>query len=176
MSSNHYITSKAKKVVVVVLALLAILTGWHIGTGSCKASEEKLITVWALCKPGSFVEVRETPSKNGHHVGMLDPCDSFQTDGVTKNGYVRAIGLGDGGEGWVYSGFVSTEKPEPVFERYMCNSLSRVACRRWISGPRVANYGWIVNGSTVDVFYRTESWSVTNRGYIKSEFLEADPE
>ena len=171
MSSNNYITSKAKKVVVVVLSLLAILIGWQIGTSSCKASEEKLITVWAMCKPGSFV-----PSKNGHHVGILDPCDSFQTDGVTKNGYVRAIGLGDCGEGWVYCGFVSTEKPEPVFERYMCNSLSRVACRRWISGPRVANYGWIVNGSTVEVFYRTESWSVTNRGYIKSEFLEADPE
>ena len=176
MNQNQYSTSKVKKIVFVLLAVLAILTGWHIGMGGVKASEERLITVWAMCKPGSFVEVRETPSKNGHHVGYLDPCDSFQTDGVTKNGYVRAIGLGDTGEGWVYCGFVSTEEPVPVFERYMCNSLSRVACRRWISGPRVANYGWIVNGSTVEVFYRTDEWSVTSRGYIKSEYLEADPE
>lgn len=176
MNSRHCTTDLRKKIVLCTIGLIAMIIGWQIGTSSCKASDERLITVWAMCKPGSFVEVRETPSKNGHHVGILDPCDSFQTDGVTKNGYVRAIGLGDGGESWVYCGFVSTEKPEPVFERYMCNSLSRVACRRWISGPRVANYGWIVNGSTVEVFYRTKSWSVTNRGYIKSEFLEADPE
>lgn len=175
MYSRHSTTSKFKKIVLVLLAVLAILTGWHIGTAGVKASEAKTITCWALCKPGSYVEVRESPSKKGRHVGYLDPCDSFETDGTSKNGYIRAY-VGDAGVGWVYCGFVSTEEPVPVFERYMCNSLSRVACRRWISGPRVANYGWIVNGSTVEVFYRTDEWSVTSRGYIKSEYLEADPE
>ena len=176
-STKNYSISKIKKTALCFIVLALLFAVYHIALGKCEAEQDsKLITVWALCKPGSFVEVRETPSKQGHHIGYLDPCDSFQTDGVSKNGYIHAVGLGDSGDSWVYSGFVSTEKPDPVFERYVCSSISRVACRRWISGPRVTNYGWITNGSNVQVFYRTETWCVTNRGYIQSQYLEADPE
>ena len=35
---------------------------------------------------------------------------------------------------------------------------------------------WLVNGSTVEVFYTAEGWACTSRGYIKSEWLEVDPE
>ena len=175
---RDYNTSFSKRIALVLLVAVTIFAGWWIGTSECRAAEEKPLTCWVMCKPGSYVSVRRSPQKNAMTVGRLDPCDKFETDGKTKNGYLHAIGIdvADGGEGWIHSGYVVTEEPEAAFEQYYCSSLSRVACRRWISGPRVENYGWIVNGSTVQVFYRTEEWSCTNRGYIKSEFLERDPQ
>lgn len=172
---KHYTTSLSKRIALVFLAVVTACIGWWIGSNECRAAEEKPLTCWAMCKPGSYVTIRRSPQKNAMQVGYLDPLDSFQTDGKTKNGYIHVIDVGNS-EGWVHAGYVVTEEPEAAFEQYYCSSLSRVACRRWISGPRVENYGWIVNGSTVQVFYRTEEWSCTSRGYIKSEFLERDPQ
>jgi hypothetical protein len=173
---KYSITNKWKKILAVLAAVLLAFTAWQIGTNSCRAAEEQLITCWAMCKPGSYVTVRRSPQKSAMMVGYLDPCDDFLTDGKTSNGYIHVIGIGEYGEGWAYCGYVSTEEPEKVFEQYVCVSRARVKCRRWIYGPLVANYGWLTNGSNVQVFYRTSSWSVTNRGYIQSEWLEVDPE
>ena len=170
--------TSARKILLIVLAAAILCAAvYHIAYGRIVArAEDTLITCWAMCKPGSYVTVRRSPQKSAMQVGYLDPCDDFQTDGKTSNGYIHVIGIGEYGEGWAYCGYVSTEKPEKVFEQYVCVSRARVKCRRWIYGPQVANYGWLTNGSNVQVFYRTSEWSVTNRGYIKSEWLEVDPE
>ena len=98
------------------------------------------------------------------------------TDAKSANGYIRAFGIGEYGEGWVYCGNVVTEEPVAVFERYCCVAKKRAALRRWVDGPQVAGSPWLVNGSTVEVFYTAEGWACTSRGYIKSEWLEVDPE
>ena len=163
-----------KAITAIVLALIIAVVGFCIG--SCSKGEEELVTVWVMCKPGSIVNIRRTPSKNSMEVGRLDPCDSFWTDGTSSNGYIRCYGVGDYGEGWVYCGYVSEVKPKEVFERYGCCAKTRVACRRWMNGPKVSGSPWLVNGSTVQVFYMTDEWACTSRGYIKSEWLEVEPE
>ena len=45
-----------------------------------------------------------------------------------------------------------------------------------MNGPKVDGKGYLVNGSTVQVFCTADGWAVTNRGYIMDEYLEADPE
>ena len=130
---------------------------------------------WVLCK--SYVNVRIGPGKTSEVVGRLDAGDEFETDGTRRNGFLRVLGIGENGNGWVYAGYTSTEKPEQVNERYVCVARKRVACRRWTKGPRISGKtGWLYNGSNVTVYWKTEKWCVTNRGYIAAAWLEADPE
>ena len=158
----------------IILCTVALLIGCMIGAASCRAAEEGLIRVWILCKPGSQVIVRQVPSKTGTEVGALEVGDWFLTDGKSSNGFIRAYGIGEHGEGWVYCGYVATEEPVPVFENYSCIAKNRVACRRWMEGPQTSK-PWLVNGSSVTVFHIAGEWACTSRGYIRAEWLEADP-
>ena len=171
--NNNYNTHRTIKTIISILivALIIAVTAF-LAFNLCKG--EELVTVWVMCKPGSQVNVRRTPSTHGMEVGFLDAGDSFLTDAVSSNGFLRCYGIGEYGEGWVYVGYVVTEEPTPVFERYSCLSNSRVACRRWMGGPKVSGSPWIVNGSNVDVFYVADGWACTSRGYIRSEYLEEE--
>ena len=176
MNYNTGNTYRARKILIIVLAAV-ILGGiaFRAAYGAnAKATEDELVTCWIMCKPGSQVNVRRTPSKQGMEVGFLDAGDSFLTDGKSSDGWIRCYGVGEYGEGWIWCGYVVTEKPEPVFEQYVCVAVKRVACRRWISGPKTEK-PWLKNGSNVDVFYIADGWACTSRGYIKSEWLEVDP-
>lgn len=133
-------------------------------------------TRWIICKPGAQVMIRSAPDKKAEECGFLEAGDAFETDGKIRNGFIEAYGVGDGG-GWIYCGYVVDEKPVEVNARYACAATVQVACRRWINGPRISGKnGWLKYGRNVKVYYWTDMWSVTNRGYIRSEWLEPDPE
>ena len=171
--SNYNITIKQRKAFAIISAVIFLITALITYTVSMA---DDTATAWALCKPGAQVNVRRSASKKSEIVGYLEVTDEFRTDGKTRNGFLHVISMGEYGDGWVYLGFVSTEKPEPVFENYCVIARNRVACRRWCDGPQVAGkLGWIYNGSDVTVFYVGDGWAVTSRGYIKAEFLECDP-
>ena len=173
-STKEYEKTRYLMIGVIVFLILVVGILWYCAERA--GAEGRTATCWALCKPGAQVMVRATPGKNGTVVGYLEAGDPFQTDGESKDGWIRAYGIGDGG-GWVYSGYVATEKPQEVFDTYVCCAPNRAACRRWCGGPQIeGKTGWIYNGTDVQVFYWTEDWCVTSRGYIKSEWLEADPQ
>ena len=172
---NYTIFDKEKIVAAVIFVALIIVVTVALTVTFCKG-EEALVKVYTLCKPGSQVTVRRTPAKNGQEVGYLEVGDWFMTDGVSSNGYIRAYGIGEYGEGWVYCGYVTEHEPKPVFETYCCVAKTRVACRRWMNGPKVEHSPWLVNGSDVQVFYIAGDWACTSRGYIKAEYLEVDPQ
>lgn len=175
----NYSTKKniiARAAAVLAAIVLAVTAGtWYANRAAARA-EAQTITCWILCKPGSQVNARRTPDKRGDIVGFLEAGDDFRTTGETRNGFVRAIGIGEYGEAWIYCGYVVTEKPSEVYENHVCVSNRRVACRRWVDGPKVQGSPWITNGSTVTVFLVADGWACTSRGYIRSEFLEVDPE
>lgn len=164
---------KRKQIIFALACVVVLIAGYLIGTAS--ATDEP-ITCWIMCKPKTQVNARRTPDRGGQVVGWLEAGDDFLTDGESKNGWIRAIGIGEYGEAWIYCGYVVTEKPEKIGERYVCVAKKRVACRRWVNGPQVVDAPWLKNGSNVDVFYMADGWAVTSRGYIKSEWLEADPQ
>ena len=145
-------------------------------------ADEQTATCWVLCKPndpedgGHYVNARIAPSTSCRAVGYLELGDSFLTDAGSHNGFIRAYGVGENGESWVYSGFVVTEEPEIVNKRFVCVAIRRVAIRRWIGGPYVAGTHWLTNGSNVYVYAIADGWACTDRGYIQAEYLEADPE
>lgn len=169
---NYFTTlSPTSKALLCVLAALIIAATCVVS--SCRATDE--ITCWILCRPGSKVNVRRTPERDGIVDGYLEVGDAFRTDGRTANGFIHAIGVGESWDAWVWCGYVVTERPEEVYENYVCVSNSRVVCRQYVDGPQVKNHGYLVNGSTVSVFYTAEGWACTNRGYIRTEWLERDP-
>ena len=172
---GYYTTSKRPITTQIAIALLIILIGYGIGSGICRAIAEKPLTLYVMCQPDSHVCVRRTPDKRGQEVGFLECGDSFQTDGSSNNGYLRVLDVGEFGEAWIYCGYTVTEKPEAVFENYVCVARKRVAVRKWVDGPQVSGKPWLKNGSTVQVFYAAGDWCVTNRGYIRTEYLEVDP-
>ena len=156
--------------VVVAFGICLFQVGWI----RAKA-DDQLATCWVMCKPGSRVTVRMTPSKKGVELGWLECGDDFLTDGESRDGWIRCYGIGETA-GWVYAGYVCTSKPETIGERYVCVAKKQVACRKWIGGPKIDQRPWLKNGQNVQVFASDGEWAITSRGYIKAEYLEADPE
>jgi len=172
---NYSIFDKEKIVAFIALLAVILVAGIAIGV-SVGRSEDAPVNVWVMCKPGSQVNVRLDATKNSSTVGYLDAGDSFLTDGESRNGYIRALGIGEYGEGWVYVGYVVTEEPKEVFQNYVCVAKKRAACRRWIGGPQVdGRAAWLNNMDNVSVFYVADGWACTSRGYIQAEWLEANP-
>lgn len=157
MSSRRYVAALIALAAVALILLLAV--------------PARAETRWIMCD--DYVNVRSVPGKRGSVEGYLDAGDSFETDGKTRDGFIHVSGIGENGDGWAFKGYTVTEKPVLVNARYVCVAKNRVACRRWIGGPRRA---WLYNGANVTVYWRTGEWSVTNKGYIRSEWLEPDPE
>ena len=173
----HYNTNNMKRARnLLALALAAILVCgavFQIALAKGRAeADAHLATVWVMCKPGSRVEVRAEPSKKSASRGFLECGDSFQTDGESVDGWITCCGVGEGG--WVYCGYVVTEKPVKVGKKYMCNAAKQAACRKWMGGPQIDERPWIKNGQTCEVFVMADGWAVTSRGYIRSEWLEVD--
>jgi hypothetical protein len=172
---NYNIFDSGKAIAFVVILLLAVTIGVAIGVTVCHG-EDQLITCYAICKPGSHVNIHMTPSEDGVETGYLECGDSFQTDANDKDGWIPCYGAGEGG--WVYVGYVSTEPVREVGEQYVCVAKKQVACRRWCNGPQIKvnnRKQWLKNGQNVDVFCIGGEWAVTSKGYIRAEWLEVDP-
>ena len=133
MDSNEYYTTseKAKKDYMWMLAgVLAI--GIFLGVVlSCVvysvASADS--DGWIMCD--SYVNVRETPGKNGNELGRLDAGDKIRTDDKVRNGFLHIIDAGtETGDGWVYAGYVVYDEPENAGCQMVITGKGRVICRR----------------------------------------------
>jgi hypothetical protein len=156
-------------IVVVALIVTIIVTLRDIGL-----AEDYTSDAWIICKPGDYVNVREKPAKNGEIIGRFDCGDKFRTDWEVKNGFVHVFVSLEETEGWIHEGYVSAWEPEwKNGETATIIGDGRVACRRWQDGPRIdGRAGWVQPGTQIQVFYWTPEWCVTNRGYIRTEYLE----
>lgn len=152
------------RVILTALVIIAVIVI------ACRA-EETTITCWALCQPGDHVNLRMEPKKDSQAVGWLEAGDSFQTNGESRNGWIRVLDRGEC-ECWIYSGYVVTEQPEKIGESRYVVAKQRVACRRWVNGPQNEKRPWLKNGREVQVFYIAEGWAVTNLGYVEARWLE----
>ena len=176
---NYYITKHPVQAsICAVLMVILFCAVFHWQSGRIRAQADGYQSeAWILCKPADWINVRLSPSKKSRSIGYLECGDNIWIDGKTKNGFVHLVRLGmEYEEGWVYAGYVTTEQPEMDGGSYTVIARKRVACRRWMDGPQIDSKPWITNGTDVQVYARTETWSITSRGYIKSEYLERNGE
>lgn len=122
-----------------------------------------------LCKPGTSVNAHISPKKRSQVVGWYDCGDYIETDGVEKNGFVHAVNVGlEVSEAWISKRYLIDEQPTLIELRVIIIGGGRVAARRWVDGKRSA---WLKPGTEVTVYAWSQEWAITNRGYIKTEFL-----
>ena len=147
-----------KKIIIITMLVLM--------AGTCLADE-----CWVLCQPDSYVNVRESASRKSSVIGMYTCGDKLYTDGETKNGFIHCVNLAlELTEGWVHSGYIVYDEPYyPGFQDATISSKGRVACRRTINGDRRC---WAKNGTEIKVYMMSYEWSVTNKGFIKTEYIE----
>ena len=129
-------------------------------------------TVWVLCDPDSYVNIRPFASKKEDPCGIMECGWSAETNNKSKNGFIYLSEVAiEQGSGWIKKGYVVYS--EPVIYTYRANvySKGRVACFRAINGKRRC---WVNNGDTITVYATSEEWSVTNKGYIKTKYIGVD--
>lgn len=145
-----------------IILLLALLIG------SAAAETE----AWIICKPGSFVYARRSPTKHALELGRLELGDKVTLTGRQKNGFSECDGLDfELSEGWVFSGYLVEDEPEQDGGTYRACGNGRTALRKWVNGPRRA---WAKNGATFRVFALTDTWALTSKGFIKTEYIEPE--
>jgi hypothetical protein len=125
-------------------------------------------TVWVLCQPGSYVNIRARASGRSENAGYAYCGDGFQTDGRKKGGFVHVFCSNEWGEGWIAAGYLTTERPVPVDRKMTVDASGRVKARKTIGGKRRC---WVRPGDEVTVYWMSADWAVTNKGYIRSDCL-----
>ena len=133
--------------------------------------EEEYIEAWILCQPDSFVNARENHSGKSEIVGRLECGDKVYTDGVVKKGFVHCVYTGfETGDAWVAKGYIVYEEPYyPLVKNTQIISNGRVAARKTIDGERRC---WVKDGTKIKVYMMTDTWAVTNKGFIKTEYID----
>jgi len=151
----------------VVWVVVFFLQGMGIADGAYESE------AWVICQPGKYVNVRRNPGKQAEVIGWFNAGDSFRTDWEIRDGWVHAYVSLEETEGWIYVGYVTAYEPEwREGTEAEIEADGRVACREYCGGPRISGRGgWVKPGDTVQVWYWTPEWAVTNRGYIQADYL-----
>jgi len=93
-----------------------------------------------------------------------------KTNGKTKNGFLYVFDLAaEVSDGWISTRYIVEEEPKDISTEMEIRAEGRVACRKWIDGKVIK---WYRNGDRVYVHWMADGWAVTDRGYIRYEYLE----
>ena len=169
--TRQYSMSGSKnKAAAAALALLMAVLLWAAAGKLLAVAEAGTDEVWVVCQPGDWVHARRGPSTRAESLGRLECGDRIRTDWKKKNGFLHVLQLGlEESEGWVYAGYIVEAEPIPMGTAGVIRANGRVACRRCVDGPRRC---WAEDGSLVSIYFRAGEWTVTSKGFIRSEYVE----
>ena len=130
-------------------------------------------TYYALCRPASQVNIRKEPRANSEYCGYLLAGDCVTVTDYRKDNrgrtWCKVVGLTEYGEGWVCEAYLAGSEVTEDGGKYTVKANGRVATYNGIAGKRT---GWIKPGQTVTVLARSRTWAITNKGYVRMEYLE----
>ena len=179
MITNYLSTITRKKkeraewalVILEYLMVIGIVIGAVLMlTGAGKAEDEEGQQCWVLCHPDSCVCLRAAPRKTGIEFGGAMLGADMLTDGKTRNGYLHVFDLNaEETAGWISCRYVVFDEPREIECELRVQAQGRVAVRKWINGKIIK---WMHDGDQIYVYAMSDEWAVTDRGYIKTEFLE----
>lgn len=136
------------------------------------AFAEDIKDCWVLCQPDSCVNIREKPRKNSTPIGEAYYCEEYSTDGKEKNGFLHLINVpAEVSEAWISKQYIVYDEPyKPKHQtRNIIVEQGKVAARRKI-GSKVRT--WLYCGDMVHVYAISTEWSVTDFGFVKTEFID----
>ena len=130
--------------------------------------------VWVLCTYESFVNIREHPRKSSFAFGGVTCGTRLKTDGKVKGDYLHVVDVpAEESEGWISKQFIVHSEPVRMTQPATVVSNGRLAARKGIGGK--VQY-WMNPMDTLTIFWWTDEWCLTNKGYVQTEFLELDGE
>lgn len=153
-------------VLIIAIAILIILATRSISF----ADDDGTFTAWVICQPGDWVNAREKPSRKSRECGFFEGGYPVETDGVIRNGFLRCYGF-EVGEAWVHTGYVVYDEPKRVEIPAYSIARGRLAARKYIGGKRRC---WINENEDLVVYWISEEWCVTSKGFVRTEFLEME--
>ena len=176
MDSNkkNYIIAEVKRKDIALAVALVLAIGILIGVALCCAqalvvsAQAEDADCWVMCRDADYINIREAPRKKAQAGGRALAAMRLTTDGAERNGFLHVVGVTEAGEGWIHSGYIVYSEPLALGREYMIMAEGRVACRKWIGGPRRC---WVRDGDIVTVYYWTPEWCLTDRGYIRSDYV-----
>lgn len=171
LNRNYHTTNPAiTKVLVVILAAVLLFASYTVATEINRAHAETITTPgYILCR--SYVIIRQWAHKRATEIGQLDPADPVEIDGKTQDGFAHIVSPMDG---WVWAGFIVFDEPREVNITATVTAPKRMYCRKWCDGPQVDERPYLISGSEVKVYWASDKWSLTNRGFLQTEWLEGD--
>ena len=151
---------------VIILALAAVLLMIRV------ALAEEPVIMWCISSD-TYVNVREAPSTKSKVGGRLDFGDAVEVTGSERDGsgtlWYRVSGVTERGHGWVCSYYLIDSEPAKTAKKATVCASGRVAVYKRVNGARKT---WAKAGSTVTVTIESAEWCLTDRGWIRAEYLE----
>ena len=158
--------------IVTVLAVIAAAAGFTAGTAANRAAAENVTAkAWVICQKGDYVNLRAKPSTSSRTVGQVDCGDVLELDGTTENGFARVVNLtiDSPAEVWIHTGYIVFDEPRWYGDTMVVVGNAKVAARKCCEGDLRK---WLKPDTEVFVYWWTEEWCVTSKGFIKTEYLE----
>lgn len=124
-----------------------------------------------ICRPDSYVNVRESPGRTGREAGRLYLGDLVETDGKRSQGWIHITDVGtEAGDGWINADYLTADTLR-IDETGATVSRNRVALRKAPDGKLIR---WLKKGERLTVYAWSGLWAVTDRGWVMIEYLECD--
>lgn len=113
--------------------------------------------------------VRAIPKHRGTVLGRFDCGMEVEATNTKRNGYIKVVDLSlEDTSGWIYGGYLTDEMPRETNRCAMIKAKGRVKARMYIDGPVRQ---WLHDGDLVQVYWETSKWAVTDKGFIRAEFI-----
>lgn len=150
-----------------LVGFLASLAVMFVATDSF--AEEEEIIGWVICQPDSFVYLRSFPSFTSDIAAMLNAGDQVYPDGQRHGVWVHVMFQCEAGGGWIHRGYITDSEPEIFPDGIRAETIrGKVMARRYAGGPIRKK---LKKGTELVVYLISDEWSITNRGFVKTEFL-----
>ena len=131
-------------------------------------------TMYCMCSPDGQVNIRDRATTHSDIIGHLyagdrvEILDSARSGGVTLFSDAAAT---ETGSGWVSGTYLVSESPVYRGTMATVEASGRVALRKAPDGQRIA---WLAPGDRIMVISSSGIWSMTDRGYVQTQFLVFD--
>lgn len=157
---------RRKRIKMIALAVSVVLLALVVWATTAEAEYG-----WIMCRPGSEVNLRSDATTHSRTVGRIFFGDRVDID-RTYRGWVHSSSIVlEEEDCWISADYVVYDEPIgfPEGRKFTIRANGRVAA--W-KGLRCKERNcWLKPGDTVVVYAISEDFALTNKGYVRREYL-----
>lgn len=155
------------------IAVFFFILGMLLGFLLLSIAKADTITMYGVCEKGS-INVRLKPNGHSEVCGKLEfgwSVDILDSKNVGKVTWYKVDGITEYGYGWINGNYLLSSEPTKPEEMYgTITANGRVAVYS-ITGERK---GWVKPNESLRVIIYSDERCFTNKGWIKTKYLEVE--